>query len=212
MLPCCCLQGDHDRLEAVVAACDNDILLMFTASGRVYSRRASAIPESSRNGQGTSVAQLLGTDGPEILAKILPVNFMTAAAAAAAASASASASASSSSSSVASANGAVATTSTAAVVVSNADAPKRHRWHTAASAATTVVLPSADDEAGASSDEGDDGEEGEEASESDSLVLLSSRGKIKRISLPALAALKAPGKQVMKLQEGDRLSWVERCR
>ena len=58
---------EDDFVENVVASGSHDFLMMFTNVGKVYTRKAYLIPESSRTAKGTNIVNLVELTEGEIL-------------------------------------------------------------------------------------------------------------------------------------------------
>ncbi len=64
---------EDDFVENVVASGSHDFLMMFTNVGKVYTRKAYLIPESSRTAKGTNIVNILELEPGEKITAIIPI-------------------------------------------------------------------------------------------------------------------------------------------
>jgi len=65
---------EDDFVENVIAAGSHDYLMMFTNVGKVYTRKAYLIPESSRTAKGTNIVNILELEPGEKITAIIPID------------------------------------------------------------------------------------------------------------------------------------------
>ena len=65
---------EDDFVENVVASGSHDYLMMFTNVGKVYTRKAYLIPESSRTAKGTNIVNILEFEAGEKITAIIPID------------------------------------------------------------------------------------------------------------------------------------------
>ena len=65
---------EDDFVENVVASGSHDHLMMFTNFGKVYTRKAYLIPESSRTAKGTNIVNILELEPGEKITAIIPID------------------------------------------------------------------------------------------------------------------------------------------
>ena len=65
---------EDDYVVNVVASGSHDYLMMFSNLGKVYTRKAYLIPESSRTGKGTNVVNVLELESGEKITAIIPID------------------------------------------------------------------------------------------------------------------------------------------
>ncbi len=65
---------EDDFVENVIAAGSHDYLMMFTNVGKVYTRKAYLIPESSRTAKGTNIVNILELEPNEKITAIIPID------------------------------------------------------------------------------------------------------------------------------------------
>jgi DNA gyrase subunit A len=64
---------EEDEIEHLITATTHDTILFFTNRGRVFATRAWEIPESSRQGKGQALVNLLNLEQDELIMSILPL-------------------------------------------------------------------------------------------------------------------------------------------
>ena len=65
---------EDDFVENVVASGSHDYLMMFTNRGKVHTRKAYLIPESSRTAKGTNIVNVLELEQGEKITAIIPID------------------------------------------------------------------------------------------------------------------------------------------
>lgn len=65
---------EEDFIERVISADSHSDLLMFTDTGKVFTRRAYQIPESGRTSRGTNIANILELESGESVTAFVTVN------------------------------------------------------------------------------------------------------------------------------------------
>ena len=65
---------EDDFVENVVASGSHDFLMMFTNRGKVHTRKAYLIPESSRTAKGTNIVNVLELEQGEKITAIIPID------------------------------------------------------------------------------------------------------------------------------------------
>lgn len=65
---------EDDFVENVIASGSHDYLMMFTNVGKVYTRKAYLIPESSRTAKGTNIVNILELEAGEKITAIIPID------------------------------------------------------------------------------------------------------------------------------------------
>ncbi len=64
---------EDDFVENVISSGSHDYLMMFTNVGKVYTRKAYLIPESSRTAKGTNIVNILELEAGEKITAIIPI-------------------------------------------------------------------------------------------------------------------------------------------
>ncbi len=64
---------EDDFVENVITSGSHDFLMMFTNLGKVYTRKAYLIPESSRTAKGTNIVNILELESGERVTAIIPI-------------------------------------------------------------------------------------------------------------------------------------------
>ena len=65
---------EDDYVENVISSSSHDYLMMFTNLGKVYTRKAYLIPESSRTAKGTNIVNILELEAGEKITAIIPID------------------------------------------------------------------------------------------------------------------------------------------
>lgn len=68
---------DEDFVEMLLTCCTHDSILFFTNKGLVHQLKAYEIPESSRDGQGKAVVNLLQLENDERIRAMIPIASLT---------------------------------------------------------------------------------------------------------------------------------------